>query len=509
MYGLGQCRALAFDTRSSAERQTSTADPGPSATRCGVTKRRNLRVASVSPTAPPEIALDSPAPKPLPALHRLLGRVFYGWAIAGALSGLSFIVVGVGFYGMAVFLDALCAERGWSRTSVSFATTLYFVTSGVSGSWIGRSVDRRGPRVWIAAGAVVMAVALLGVGRVTAPWQLLLVYPLLALGFAMTGSVPTSAIITRWFVARRALAMSVAQTGVSLGGIVLVPVLTSLILSRGLDFATRVLAVLLVAMVIPLTVFVLRADPREHGLLPDGGAGADASRGALHRAAQERIWSAREALRTRSFWLLVVAFGGILFCQVGTAMHQLSLLRERLDAPTAALAVSTTAAGSVVARLVVGSFADRVRQRLLAAGLMVLQACALGLFAVADAALPLFAASLVFGFTIGNLFMLQTLIVGELFGMRSFGTVLGLLQLITQTASGLGPLALGLLYAAFGGYPRGLLVLSLLALVSAATLLRVRPPAPPDPVAGEGFGAIERSRGAPGAPERDYRISAS
>jgi Na+(H+)/acetate symporter ActP len=90
----------------------------------------------------------------------------------------------------------------------------------------------------------------------------------------------------------------------------------------------------------------------------------------------------------------------------------------------------------------------------------------------------LYLASLVFGFTIGNLFMLQALLVGDLFGMRSFGKVMGLLQLLTQTVSGLGPWALGLLYAGFGGYAPGLAVLAGVALVAAGVLSRVRPPTP-------------------------------
>jgi hypothetical protein len=88
----------------------------------------------------------------------------------------------------------------------------------------------------------------------------------------------------------------------------------------------------------------------------------------------------------------------------------------------------------------------------------------------------LFAASLAFGCTIGNLFMLQTLIVGELFGAASLGTVLGMLQLLTQTASGMGPWVLGLLFASFGGYAPGLALLAGLAVCAAATLLRVRHP---------------------------------
>ena len=410
----------------------------------------------------------------LPALHRLFPGAFYGWFIVAGGSLLSFVVVGVGFYGMAVFLDGLCNERGWSRTSVSFATSLYFVTTGLAGSLIGRSVDRHGARGWIAAGALVMGLALVLIGQVDAPWQLYLVYPLLGCGFAMTGGVPSNAIITRWFTARRARAMSIAQTGVSVGGVVLVPFATHLILSQGFTTATRVLAGLVVAVVLPVVLFMLRWDPAPYGLAPDGGAPAPApAPGAELRG---RHWTAREALATRAFWILVAAFGGILFCQVAVAMHQIALLRERIDPTAAAYAVSTTAFGSIVARLVVGGFADRVSKRRLGSALMLVQAVALVAFALAADAPLLYAASLLFGFTIGNLFMLQALLVAELFGVASFGSVLGLLQLVTQTASGLGPFALGLLYAGFGGYEVGLGLLAGLAVLSAAFLWRV--PAP-------------------------------
>ena len=427
----------------------------------------------MSPPSPTALAL-----RPLPRIHRLVPSAFYGWFIAVAASCISFIVVGVGFYGMGVFLDALCAERGWPRTSVSLATTVYFVTSGLGGSLIGRSVDRQGARYWMVAGSVAMAVALVALGRVTAIPELVAVYFLLACGFAMTGPVPSSALITRWFEGRRARAMSIAQTGVSAGGIVLVPVMTGWIEAEGLAAATDRLALAVVLVVVPLGCFVLRSDPRRHGLEPDGGAPAAAS-SATPSLDLGHVWTARDTLRSRTFWQLVIAFGGILFCQVAAGMHQLSRLRVDLAPELAALALSTTAFGSLVARLVVGGFADRVDQRRLGASLIGLQSLALLGFSQATGPLPLFVLSLFFGFTVGNLFMLQALIVGRLFGVASFASVLGLLQLITQTTSGLGPYALGLLHAHFGGYPEGYAVLAALAVASGIVLLGVRPPGRP------------------------------
>jgi len=420
----------------------------------------------------------SPAPRSLPALARLVPGVFYGWVIAFGVSLVSMVVVGVGFYGLTLFLNSFVRDRGWDTSTVSLATSLYFVTSAVSGTAVGRSVDRRGARGWLVAGACVMALALVAIGRVEAPWQLFVAYPVLALGFAMTGSIPTSAIIARWFVARRARAMSIAFTGVSVGGMLLVPFASRLIVDRGIEAATAILAAIVVGVVLPLAVGVLRWSPQPFGLEPDGGASPDPREppAHMHVDVQTRRWGIREALRTSTFWTLVVAFGGILFCQVAAAMHQMALMRDHLEASEAALAVSTTAMASMLARLVVGSFADRVSKRRLGVTLILLQASALAAFSLASSPLALFAASLAFGFTIGNLFMLQTLLVVELFGVVSFGTVLGLLQLVTQTLSGLGPYALGLLYDATGGYPTGLRVLAGIALVSALALSRVRPP---------------------------------
>jgi len=409
-----------------------------------------------------------------PAILRAYPNLHFGWVVIAGASLLAFVVVGVGFYCLAVLFDGLCREHGWPATSVALATSSFFVTSGLSGALVGRGVDRWGPRVFFVPGGLLMGAALLWIGRVDAPWQLNLAYPLLAIGFAMAGSVPNSALITRWFVARRTLAMSVSQTGVSLGGIVLVPVTTTVIVGHGVAFATEALALLVIATTTLVTVYLIRSSPESVGQQPDGER---AKLDPLPFDPQRRLWSTREVLTTRAFWIAVLAFAGILSCQVATAMHQLAMLRETMQPSTAALAVSGTATGSIVARLIVGRFADRWNKRRLGSALMVAQALALLLFAGATQPWILMLASVLFGTTIGNLFMLQSLLAAEMFGVRSFGKAFGMLQLLTQTISGTGPYLLSLLVASLGSYQRALLPLVALALVSSLVLSRLRSPA--------------------------------
>ncbi len=420
----------------------------------------------------------------LPWPQRLAPRLHYGWFVAAGCCVLSFAVVGVGFYGMVVLLDALVQELGWSRESVSAATSLYWIVTGLAGLAIGRAVDRFGARRFIGFGVVTMAVALLWIGRMSAPWEMIPAYALLAVGFSLAGAISTGALVTRWFVERRALAMTLSHTGVSAGGMVLAPLLTGWIQGAGLQVALDRLAIFLVVIALPLVFFVLRSGPEAFGLEAFGRAAAgaetpdaspDTADQAAAHAASQRIWSRAEVLRTRSFQMLAGAYGLMLLCQVALTMHLLAFLRERLDPETAALGVSSLALGSFVARTVVGPLADRFSKRWLAASLFAFQGLMILALSQVSGATWLLAASLGVGLTVGNIFMLQALMVGELFGQASFATAMGLQQVVSQAASGLGPLALGLLYVLHDGYPPAFLWLAAGAFVSAFLITRVRP----------------------------------
>ena len=415
--------------------------------------------------------------RPLPALHRLAPQLFYGWIITAGAFLLSFVIVGVGFYSLTIFLDALCLDRGWSRASVSGATTLYFLTSGATGTLIGRAVDRYGPRVWIVGGALLMAVGLLAIGRVRQPSDLFAVYFLMAVGFGMSSGVPTNAILARWFVTRRARAMSFSHTGVSVGGMVIVPLASMLVRRGGLELAVGYLAAIVVAVALPIVLLVLRSDPRDHGLEPDGGAGEASDLSVLSDAVQLRTWKRRDAVRTASFWVIALSFGAMLFTQTGFLIHQLAFLREQIGA-LAPYAVSVTAFGSVVGRLAVGGFADRVPKRAVSQGIFLLQAAALLALSSAEHTAVLLFCAFVFGLTMGNVYMMQSLVAADLFGMASFGTVFGMVQLLTSLMGALGPVALGILFDQMGGYVPAIRMLLPIPVVAALLLGLLQPPAP-------------------------------
>ena len=172
-----------------------------------------------------------------PAARLLPPNVFYGWYIALACAVLMLVGVGVGYYGLAVFLRPLKEEHGWSTTAVSGATGLYFAISGVAAALVGGKIDRSGPMRFMVVGMLGTSVSIGFVGYVQSLWQLYLLYSALAVSFGISSAVAVNAIMTRWFVRKRARAMSISATGVSVGGVILAPTGTKLIDIGGLELA--------------------------------------------------------------------------------------------------------------------------------------------------------------------------------------------------------------------------------------------------------------------------------
>lgn len=419
------------------------------------------------------------APRPLPPAARLLpGGWFYGWYVAIACSLLMMVGVGVGYYGLPIFLKPLKDAHGWSTAQVSWAPAIYFCVSGLTAAIVGPFVDTYGPRRFMLIGSLINGASAAMIGIVNELWQLYVVYFVFAVAFGMSSNIAVNAILARWFIRRRALAMSISFTGVSLGGVILAPIASRLIDVGGLELATPILGALVIITSIPVIIGVIVFDPREVGMLPDGDTAASAPPPAQQAllATQMRIWTRAEAVRTIGFWGILVAFLLVLIAQTGYVVHQVTFLEDRLGSRSAAaFTISVTAFGSIIARLAVGIFADNVDRRLLTVILFVVQATAILLIIHTDSIAATWALTLVFGLTIGNVYMMQSLLVGEIFGMVSFGTVFGLISLAGQVGSGLGPIGVGIIHDATGGYTVPFTITAALTYLAAVAILFARP----------------------------------
>jgi MFS family permease len=392
-------------------------------------------------------------------------RPFYGWYVVSALFVVTTTTSGFIFYSITVLLDAFVAERAFPVGLTSLATATFFVAAGFAGVVAGRLIDRIDARWVIVIGAALAALALVGAGFLHATWQLFLFHAVFGLGFGLCGLVPITTVVARWFHARRSVALSIASTGLSLGGILITPATGYAVAHYGLASVTPWLALGLLIGVVPATVWFVRSSPRAMGLKPDGG-----KRGKDDPIPEEALGVPfHEARRSRFFLGVTAAYVFVLCAQVGAFAHLYRLGSTRADIGYAALIVALTAASSMASRLVAGWLLLKVKARDFALGVAAVQASALVCLALAMNGPLLIAAALMFGVAFGNIIMMHPLLLAEAFGTRDYGRIYATSQFVTVIGLASGPALAGLIYEA-AGYRVAYLALAAISFVGLAIL---------------------------------------
>ena len=374
---------------------------------------------------------------------------FDGWRVVAGLFVVLATTSGLGFYNLGLYLTALKDEHGFSEGPLSGATAAVFALSGLAGIPIGNYMRDHDPRRLLYLSAAVGAVALLLLGSVTEIWQVYAAYALLAVGFATGGLVPCYSIVTRWFERRRAVAMSVTSTGLSVGGIVFTPLFEWVIDREGLSGAAPWMAFAWAVGVAPVAWLLVRSDPASVGQHPDGEPPAPLAEGA---EAPSAGWAFEDAVATTYFKVVAVAYILVLGSQVGGIVHIFNLVDGRIDSSTAARAVSLVAVASIVSRLAGGVIATRVPLQWFTVVFCFVQAVGLLLLGQLDDRTALLAAAVVFGSSVGNLLMLQPLLLSGAFGVKDYPRIYARANAITSIGLVVGPLGVGVLKDALDAY---------------------------------------------------------
>ncbi len=381
---------------------------------------------------------------------------FYGWWIVFAGSIILFVSSGIAFYGHGVILDPLRNAHGWSKGTVSSAITLFFLLNGIVGFVIGRWMDRYGPKWFLVGGSAVFGLGLWALNWIDSIPQLFLIYTIMSVGFCSTSLVPINMLITRWFIRKRGLAMSIANTGLSVGGVVLVPLATYLIIHLGLDWALPILGAMYMLVIIPVAIFFIKQQPSDMGQYPDGDDQSDVNTAGGQQEKvdinQMRVWTRREAIKTMAFWSIALTFMLALGGQIAYLVHQVSFLGQYLGPQGAATAVAITACASIVGRLFLGIFVDRCDKRYVTMVCVLIQGIAVLTLAFYSHVVLLYLCTFAFGLTMGSLIMMQSLLIGECFGIPSFATVSGAIGLCCMPGAAFGPVIAGVIFDATQSY---------------------------------------------------------
>jgi cyanate permease len=276
-------------------------------------------------------------------------------------------------------------------------------------------------------------------------------------------------VIARWFEARRPLALSIAATGLSLGGVLITPLAAKLLASEGLGRSGIVFGVAFFVGIVPVVAAALRT-PRQGELVRESLA---ATKDAGAFGAGSVTW--RRAIRTRFFLALTIAYVFALGAQVGGITHLYLLTSARGHADIASSVVSAVAIASIIGRLGGGWLLLKLSSRNFAMAVFALQVAGIVVIAAAASKAMLIAGALVFGSTVGNVLMLQSLLLAEAFGPKQYGRIYSLSQFIGICGVATAPVLVGAIFESSGDYQLAYLVIAVGALLGLVALALAGP----------------------------------
>jgi len=369
-------------------------------------------------------------------------RFFYGFHVVTACFFILFLCWGMVLNTFPIFVKPMTIDMNWGRGALSLALLMGSVGSALAAPLAGVLIDRIGAKPVMATGAAMIGSGLLAGSLISQLWQLYIVFALIGCGLMCSTAIPCSLVISNWFVSRRGTAMGVAFAGTSVGGMVMSPIANWIILNRDWRAAFVVSGVAILVLAVPLILLVIRTHPSEMGLEPYRRAETEGE-------SDEDTWgvSLKSAFSLPVFWQISAIMFVIGLVTSGLGTHCVAYLTDLEHSPTsAAFAWSTVMGVMIVGILLSGPIADRWGAR----NAMIIDCT---LFAVSIVVLAwarpysvvlLFA--VVYGFALGAPLVINPLLTSNYLGMRHFGAIFGVLNIMATLGAAIGPVGAGIFF---------------------------------------------------------------
>ncbi|MBI4330140.1 MAG: MFS transporter [Chloroflexi bacterium] len=405
-------------------------------------------------------------------------RVFYGWWVIAAGLFIALYTAGAIIFGFTAVFEPIVREFGWPYAQVSLAASLLGMETGLLAPLVGFLVDRWGARRWLFLGLTIVGLGLMLLSQITSLAGFYGASFLISLGMSVCSTSVFLTAAANWFRKRIALTSGIAASGFALGGTI-VPAVAALIDRSGWRTAMVVLGVATWVICLPLSL-VIRHRPEQHGLLPDGdlnqagGAAGNSGPG----DSPDTDYSAGQALRTRAFWHIALAFMFQMLVINAVVVHVMPFLSSvGVSRAAASLVASATPVASVLGRLTFGWLGDRLHKRRLMAACFIFTGLGMASFGyMADGTAWLVAPFLLFFSTgWGGGVTIRAALLREYFGRKSFGTILGFTMGIVMLGNLAGPPLAGWAFDRWSDYRGIWLAFAGLAIVS-VVLAATTPP---------------------------------
>ena len=364
----------------------------------------------------------------------------YGWVVVGVGALMTCVAFG-SMLSLAVFLQPISQDMGWSRSGVSAAATIDFLAMGLAAFFWGALSDRFGTRIVVLSGTLLLGAGLIGASQATSLWQFQLAFGVLIGIAAGSFYAPMVAAARAWIEHQRSLAVALVSAGMGVSPLTVAPFASWLITTYDWRTAMLVIGIVALALLIPASLLV-RQPPE-----PSTAAAANGT------DAPDGQWTVAQALRTPQFIILAGAHFACCAAHSGPIFHLVSYAMICGIAPLTAVTVYSLAGFSGLGgRLLLGVLADRLGAKHVLVGGLFVQALAIATFLAVGHLGEFYALSVVFGLAYGGVMPLYAVLVREYFGVRIMGSMFGAVSAFASLGMALGPFAGGWVFDTFHAY---------------------------------------------------------
>jgi len=426
--------------------------------------------------------------------RRRFPKIFFGWWTV--LGGGLLTMWGYGYYsyGFSALFKPIASELGLSRAVMSVAASIGRLEGGFEAPLTGWITDKYGPSWPVLFGIFLLGLGLILMNFVDSLWAFYVVWGvILGTGLNVALHIPIDAAVANWFVKKRGLALGIRQVFTGLSGVLVLPLVAWLIATQGWRMTCLIGGLVMGLVGLPLSWFCFKQHrPEYYGLLPDGATeeeqAADANqmigRGVEYTIEVEEVeFTLRQAMKTPTYWLLLVAHTGHLLLFPTISIHLIPFLTDTgIDPLMAAGMMGIMLLAGIPGRLVFALFADRLRKhhlRFLLGGAYFLQAVGVAVFLLNQSIAMIYVWFILYGIGMGAAWALSSPVRARYFGRKAFGSITGFSSVFMTPMGIVAPVYAGWVYDSTGSYITVFaLFAALLAFATTLTFFALPPKSP-------------------------------
>ena len=409
-------------------------------------------------------------------------KIYYGWWLVGAAVVCQFTFLSVGQVVVGVLMGPVVEEMGWQIWQFTLGASMGTAVGAFSGIIAGPILDRKGPKPLLLSGAAVCSLCLWGLSLQSSLWVFWFFSVLNGLlGWSFFGPQVVSSTLSKWFVRKRGWALAIGSAGVSLGGLITPLAMTAVVAWSSWRGGYMAMAMFVAAVIIPIAL-IMRRQPEDHGLLPDGDRANIESAGQAENKSSnnDRSLTLSHAIRTRAFWQLTIGFGLNQAALMAVLIHSFPFVTESgFDRNVAAIGLSINGFGNLVSKAAWGLGLSRFSPRLLVPVAFGISATGV-IFILTAGSLEFRALLMVgfffYGFGFGGTIPLSEFTWARYFGRRHIGAIRGAGNPPTLLMHAVAPVLVGLWFDVTGAYHWAFVAIIALFFVAASLVAASKAP---------------------------------